>query len=189
MEEEWKQIPGYEGLYDASNTGFIRSLRKKKVMKAFVNNNGYLISDLYKDGFRKKKLVSRLVASAFIEGFEESLQVDHINGDKLNNSIDNLRMATFSQNQRSFAKLRKGRSSKYRGIHFCNKVKKWIAKIYPSRNIYIGRFDTEEEAALAWNEVALSVGFEKEALNKIPEWNDRLIDQFSSDIGMKGGAS
>lgn len=112
--EIWKDIPEYEGLYQASNFGRIRSLDREviqwnrfdnvkviykgKILSLGINGRGYLHCRLTKDGNSKTKLVHRLVAMAFLEDFNENLTVDHIDCNKLNNMVDNLRMVTIKKN-------------------------------------------------------------------------------------------
>lgn len=90
------------------------------------------------------------------------IQVDHINGDKLDNRLENLRLVNLSENQLNHSKT-KGRS-KYRGViwagsmkHIANAGKPWIARIKPTgqNRIYLGSFATEKEAALAYNNAVL----------------------------------
>lgn len=109
MTEEWKPINGFEGLYEASNLGRIRSLKrtttKGKVLKQYVNpRNGYCYVGLYKCNKSITKRVHKLVYSAFYgwewgDKYDKSHTIDHIDGDKTNNRIDNLEVCTQSENQ------------------------------------------------------------------------------------------
>lgn len=96
----WKDIEGYEGKYQVSNTGKVRSLNyrgntgKTKVLKQDTKDNGYKIIDLYKNGKRKDYLVHRLVALAFIPNPLNLPQVNHIDEDKTNNAVWNLEWCT-----------------------------------------------------------------------------------------------
>ena len=91
--EQWRDIAGYEGMYQVSDLGRVRSLKfgKTRVLRPGKNNNGYLRVNLKKDGSRKNFLVHRLVAQAFIPNDDESKnQVNHINECKQNNRASNL---------------------------------------------------------------------------------------------------
>lgn len=107
MKEVWKPIEGYEGLYEVSNTGRVRRLRfinnhtnKAKVfdIKPKNNGHGYLKVFLYKGGKSRQKLVHRLVAEAFIEKQDGKRFVNHKDGNKHNNSADNLEWCSRSEN-------------------------------------------------------------------------------------------
>ena len=93
--EEWKPIVGYEGLYEISNLGRVKSLNyrrtgKEEIMKGRKNNCGYLQVHLYKNGKAKWCSIHRLVAQAFIENPNNLPEVNHIDQDKTNNCVDNL---------------------------------------------------------------------------------------------------
>ena len=105
----WKPVKGYEGIYEVSDDGLIRSidryvinngtpvLIKGKVKNQRVKNNGYVVTDLWKDGKGKTVHVHRVVADAFIENPENKTTVNHIDGNKENNNVDNLEWATPSE--------------------------------------------------------------------------------------------
>jgi len=102
-EEKWRQIPGYEGWYDVSNLG--RVMRMKKVNNTFAGriikpyvNFGYNIVALHKNGNVKNNRVHRLVMAAFVGPCPKDIQVNHIDGDKSNNCLENLEYATQSEN-------------------------------------------------------------------------------------------
>ena len=101
--EEWKDIPGYEGKYQVSNLGNVKSLNynrtgKEKILKPGKNTDNYLFVDLCKNGKEKKYLVHRIVAEAFIPKIEEKTHVDHIDGNRQNNVYTNLRWCTPKEN-------------------------------------------------------------------------------------------
>ena len=98
--EQWKDIEGYEGIYQISSHGRVRSFKngKIKIMKPRINDKGYNTACLRKDGKSKYKLVHRLVAEAFIPNNDGKPYVNHIDGNKLNNNINNLEWVTPSEN-------------------------------------------------------------------------------------------
>ena len=85
--EEWRNVVDYEGRYQVSNYGRVKSLLQKypKIMRADVQSKGYVQIRLFKNGHSKNCGVHVLVAQAFMLNFEQKPEVDHINGDKENN--------------------------------------------------------------------------------------------------------
>lgn len=103
MIEEWKNITGYEGLYQVSNLGRVKSLNYKGngtewILKGYVKKDGYEVVTLMKDGIRKYCRVHRLVALAFLPNPDNLPQINHKDEDKLNNCADNLEWCTGSYN-------------------------------------------------------------------------------------------
>lgn len=101
--EALKDIRGYEGLYAVDRTGNIFSKqtstgRRQGLVKPWNNGSGYLKVNLYKDGAAKKYYVHRLVADAFLPNPDGLSEVNHRNGDKHNNSADNLEWCSRIQN-------------------------------------------------------------------------------------------
>lgn len=107
MKELWKDIKGYEGLYQISNFGKVYSkignLRYKNphpIMMKYDSSGGYARVMLSKDKVFKRFLVHRLVAEAFIPNPLNKPEVNHIDGNKLNNCVDNLEWVTCKENKR-----------------------------------------------------------------------------------------
>ena len=102
MEEIWKDVVGYEGLYQVSNLGRVKSLRIKRhkdgVMTTKTRKNGYVFIFLRVNNKRIWKSVHRLVAIAFIPNPENKPEIDHIDGNRSNNVVTNLRWATPKEN-------------------------------------------------------------------------------------------
>jgi len=102
-----------------------------------------------------------------ILGINTPLIVDHKDGNGLNNTRNNLRICTISQNQRNRKSSKKG-SSKYLGVHFCNTRKKWVTQIqHDNKSKCIGVFTDEKEAANAYNLAALKFHGEFAKLNEL----------------------
>lgn len=102
MVEIWRDIEGYENLYQVSNLGRVKSLNynhtgKEKIMKA-KKDKGYLRVQLYKDGKPKFYSVHRLVATSFLPNPNNLSQVNHIDEDKSNNIVDNLEWCSAKYN-------------------------------------------------------------------------------------------
>lgn len=98
--EIWKDVKGYEGLYQVSNLGRIWSVRLQRILKPY-NANGYFKIDLTaKNGKRKKEYIHRLVALAFLVNDQGYNVVNHIDGNKHNNSVKNLEWCSYSQNSK-----------------------------------------------------------------------------------------
>ena len=111
MEEIWVDIKGYEGFYQVSNLGRVKSLKriarhssggnkilKEKLLKQTVNKRGYVVVTLYKDGVSKQFKIHTLVAVAFIPNVENKPYIDHINTIKTDNRVEDLRWVTEKEN-------------------------------------------------------------------------------------------
>lgn len=110
IKEVWKPIENFEELYEVSNHGRIRSLRRNIIMQTRNRSDGYVSCTLSNCGKVKSKLIHRLVAETFIPNHENKPEVNHIDGNKQNNCARNLQWVTASENQRHSIKigLRKG---------------------------------------------------------------------------------
>ena len=109
--EQWKPVYGYEGIYEVSSHGRVRSLDrtvtysdgrvrryKGKVLRATLSSGGYPCVSLYSQGKEKRRYVHSLVAEAFIGTRPKGMEVCHNDGDPANNRLDNLRYDTHSDN-------------------------------------------------------------------------------------------
>lgn len=118
MEKIWKDVIGYEGFYEVSSIGNIRSVgrtvtridgvqyfKKSKLMSPCLSSCNYLTVTLTDSASQKSVLVHRIVAMAFVDGFDETLFVNHKDGNKLNNSVENLEWVTRKENVSHACKL------------------------------------------------------------------------------------
>ena len=105
--ETWKDVVGYEGLYEVSNKGNVYSVERMDalgreqgglVLKPKYNNRGYLMVSLYKNGKLKNRTVHRIVAEAFIPNPKGFLEINHKDENKSNNEIFNLEWCTREHN-------------------------------------------------------------------------------------------
>ena len=167
----WRDAPGYEGYYQVSNTGIVRSLDrwviykngrkqlyKGKIIDGYLNK-GYKQITLSKNGKTRTFKVSQLVAMAFLdhEPNGNTLVIDHIDGDRTNDNVDNLRIVAHRDNITTcFRKDKDSFTSEYVGVSWAKNNKKWVGKIvYNGVQIYLGYFDSEIKASEAY-QLALS---------------------------------
>lgn len=160
--ENWKDIQGYEGHYQVSDLGRVKSLKRwvnnkvnggyfleEKLANQSIGNR-YLEVSLSKDGKTKTFRVHQLVAMAFLNhkpcGYK--LVVDHKDNNPLNNKLSNIQVVSARENT---SKDRSGYSSKYVGVNFDLKNNKWRAAIFIDKKVkYLGLFDNEERASIAY---------------------------------------
>lgn len=111
MNEIWRDVVGYEGLYQVSNIGRVKSLprngtiKEERILKPRITKNGYLYVHLRNGSISKYVKVHKMVAVAFIPNPENKPQINHINGIKTDNRVDNLEWNTASENMLHAIKL------------------------------------------------------------------------------------
>lgn len=117
VQEVWKDIEGYEGLYQVSNLGRVKSfVKSRSKIKSLSNDkDGYLLCVLHKFNKKRTFKVHRLVAMSFIPNPENKSQVNHKDGNKHNNIVDNLEWVTPVENM-YHARINGLRSSMYHGV-------------------------------------------------------------------------
>jgi hypothetical protein len=140
--EEWKSVPGFD-VYESSTLGNIR--RKGKLLKLTRKPEGYLKINTCINGKRITQCVHRLVALAHIPNPENKPDVDHVNGEKTDNRVANLRWATTSENLRNTAH----RKSPMYGIRIRSGSYEVRVTVHNDVGRTIGRYPTLEEAQLA----------------------------------------
>ena len=145
-----KNIPGYNR-FQINECGLVFDKKRNKYITPFFNAKYYRVSLLNDEGIRKIKGVHRFMAITFL-GLDENskMHVDHIDNNKLNNNLSNLQVISQRENN-SKDKFRKGKTSKYTGVHWSQPVRKWKAQIYKNGKVkYLGLFDSEHEAFSAY---------------------------------------
>jgi hypothetical protein len=160
--EIFKDVPGYEGIYQVSNFGNVKSLpremvkgnvkfiSKEKILKSNIGKRGYKCLNLVKNGNLKNITIHKLVAMAFLahnpDGYK--IVVDHINNDKLDNRVENLQLIS---NRENCSKDTRSIYSKYVGVTFHKQRNKWQSAIkIDGKSKYLGSFTDEYEAHLAY---------------------------------------
>ena len=163
MKEIYKDVKGYEGFYQVSDKGNVKSLSRTIITKRGVSqdfpsvnlkpikhNSGYIQYCLARDGSRKKMLAHQLVAIAFLnhDTKDRKIVVDHIDNDKKNNLVSNLQVISAREN---VSKDRAGKTSKYTGVHHAKKRNKWYSTIrVKGIKKFLGSYDREKDASDAY---------------------------------------
>ena len=145
MTEEFKKIDEFDN-YSISNLGNVRNDKKGTFIKGIKNSTGYLQVHLSKNGIPKWFKIHRLVGIAFIENVNNCKEIDHINRDKLDNRLNNLRWANRSQNNANKGK-KQNTTSTFIGVSFYKPSNKWLSQIQiDKKKKHLGLFKTEIEA-------------------------------------------
>lgn len=165
-EEIWKDVPGYEGYYQVSNIGRVRSLdrlidlgkqvnfTKGIVLKPYIDTHGYYQLSLHKNGLHKHFQIHLLIAMAFLAHIPcgHKLVVNHINGNRLKNVLNNLEIVTHRENVTTCFRRNRGKtSSKFIGVSWSKEESKWSAIIQLNKKqTFLGRFSSEIDASNAY---------------------------------------
>ncbi len=151
----------------AREDGSIVRLKKESAAKKIITygsntGHGYLRVSI------KNRMIymHRIIAEAFLPNYTEKLEVDHINGDKSDNRLCNLRMVTTAENSRAFKRKSNGKPSKYKGVCWYKAYSNWMVNIKINQKpIFVGYYKDEIEAAKAYDAKAIELGFDVQALN------------------------
>ena len=163
--EEWRDVVGYEGLYQVSNQGRVKSLERKvpkrngertvkeRILKPITDRYGYLIVCLCAGGKQKMFKVHRLVCQAFHKNPENKLCVNHIDENKTNNAASNLEWSTYEENNNHGTRN--------------ERIAKGIAK---ARSKPVGQYTRDGELIKIWPsvmETERKTGFRHSAISRV----------------------
>ena len=144
MEETYKKIKGFEN-YSVSDFGNVRNDKSGRILKGKLDN-GYLRVNLTNNKTEQKKFKHRLVAEAFLLNPENKKCVDHIDNDRQNNKLINLRFATAKENGQNRS-INKNNTSGTKGVSWNKKSMKWTAQITVNgKQINLGSFINKDDA-------------------------------------------
>ena len=167
VNEEWRTISDYEN-YQISNMGRVKNIKTEKILKLSIGYRGYCQISLWKDGKGTTSMVHRKVAHEFLENPKEELYIDHIDRNRTNNCINNLRWVNSSQNQMNRTKSI-NKTSAFKGVSFEKNIGKWRCQIRIDgklqRHVY---FEIEKDAARKYDEIAALL-FGEYAHRNVPE--------------------
>jgi 3'-phosphoadenosine 5'-phosphosulfate sulfotransferase len=168
-DEVFLQISGFSNYY-VSNFGRVKNLKTQRILKGIEDAYGYLKVTIQ----GRNLYIHRLVALHFFENPDEKLYIDHIDGNRKNNHVSNLRFATSSENSMNRAKIG-NTSSIYKGVCFHIRKNKWIASIMiDGKSKHLGYFENEEDAGLAYNKKAIELFGAYAKLNPIEYESEEL---------------
>lgn len=179
----WKDIKGYEGRYQVNTQGQIKSLRRNIIMSLLLGGNGYYKVGLRNSSGKVRHIVHRIVAETFIDNPHQKPQVNHIDGNKLNNNVCNLEWVTASENIQHAVRIglknphyknvgkKFGKTSKYHYVCLLNSKKDGLCyralvkatingKLFAKSKQFAiskhGKFEAERLAAIAANNLVKS---------------------------------
>lgn len=168
LKEEWRDIEGYEGLYQVSNLGRVRSLDRlvnnhsglKRSIKGHVlkdtlcNNRGHRKIEIQKNKKRRSFLVHRLVALAFLPNPKKKSEVNHIDANVENNNVSNLEWVTPEENREHYRRYHKQHVAFY--YDKSKKKNKYYCRLYYGKMSFsLGYYSTKEEATMVFVETYL----------------------------------
>lgn len=147
--EEFKPIKGFNEIYSVSNLGNVKNNISNKILTNQIHSGGYRMITLRKDKKRHIKYIHRLVYEHFGQGYDNKLLVDHINCDKTDNNINNLRMCTNQQNSHNSG-LSKANKTGFKGVALSKRTKKYVAYVGVNYKVLVlGSYEKLDDAVAA----------------------------------------
>lgn len=133
---QWKDVVGYEGLYQVSNTGMVRSARRQGAPGGAItlkeNQDGYLRAKLCKSGLDRRFMVHRLVYEAFVGHINDGLEINHIDENKKNNNVENLEAISHLKNIKHGTGVQRCAKAHHKPVRQYTMDGEFVAE-YPSR--------------------------------------------------------
>ena len=152
----WKTIDGYEN-YEASICGSVRNSKTKRILRPGITNSGYYFVVLCRNCITKTFLIHRLVAKVFIPNLDNKKCVDHIDCNKFNNTISNLRWASTQENSFN-SSLSSKNTSGIKGVCWEKQYNRWKVRLMiNNKSIHLGYFDDINDAKLARQKKAVEL--------------------------------
>lgn len=151
MKETWIDLKGYENRYSISNLGNIKNDKTNTILSPWLNSNGYKSITLIKDGKKSSLKVHQLVAINYLNHLPNGMElvIDHINIDKLDNRVENLRLVTQRQNS---SNTKKNTYSRFTGVFFDKRYNKWFSSIrIDKKSKFLKSSKCELSCAVAYN--------------------------------------
>ena len=160
--EEWRSVINYEGIYEVSNTGKVKSLKRmvsnrgglkpirERILKSSLDGGGYPQVVLCSEGTKKKHTIHKVVATAFLNHVPCGMRlvVNHKNFIRSDNRVDNLEIITQQENTN---KKHIKSTSKYVGVYWDKNSNKWMSSIsFDGSRTRLGSFNSELEAYIAY---------------------------------------
>lgn len=180
MEEEWKDIPGYEGYYKVSNMGniksFKRNIEKGTVLKTIMGKRGYPLINLTIDGKSSQFLIHRLVATCFLDNPDNLPIINHKDLNKTNNYVNNLEWCTYRDNVSHYYENTENISN-FRGVY--KQGNSYVTQIHiEGARYHIGSYKKEEVAQCVYKK-AIDI-YEKGGKNAFIMFKNTLDSKSSS---------
>ena len=163
--EQWRTISGFPN-YQVSNVGRVMNIKTGRIKQPTIDANGYFYMNLHHNDRVK---IHILGAQEFLQKpIGEKLMIDHIDRNRLNNCVSNLRYVSQSQNNMNAGKVLKDTSSKYKGVCWNVAKLRWSSQIkINGKKKHLGYFNNEDDAARRYNEEAVELFGEHACLNEV----------------------
>ena len=153
--------------YQISTFGNCKNIKTGRILKPGIGSDGYLMIKLSNDGDVSNKRIHKLVAGAFLQNPDEKKCVDHINHDKLNNNLNNLRYATYTENNQN-ASMKSSNTSGVVGVSWHKIKSKWRARIDVNGvQKHLGYFVNKDDAITARTNAEIQFFGEFRANNQV----------------------